>query len=148
MTVRHFEDFEPGQRFDAGEREITAEAIKAFAAEWDPQPFHLDEDAAAESHFGGLIASGFHTLLTAFVLTLESRTWRAVSMGSPGIDEIRWLAPVRPGDRLRVTIIVAETYAPRSKPDRGLVTFDHEVATQDGTVVMTYRSKVFLKRRG
>lgn len=141
-----FDDFETGQVFETAARAVTAEDIVAFAREWDPQPFHLDEMAAAESHFGGLIASGFHTLLVAFRLTLESRTWVAASMGSPGMDEIRWLMPVRPGDVLKVRIEVAETRPSRSKPDRGVVTFDHAVTRQDGAVVMTYRSMVMLAR--
>ncbi|MEM1385241.1 MAG: MaoC family dehydratase [Pseudomonadota bacterium] len=142
-----FNDFAAGQVFETDTKTITEEAIIAFANEYDWQYFHTDAEAAERSHFGGLIASGFHTLLTAFGLTLASRTWSEASMGSPGIEEVRWLAPVRPGDALTVRIEVADTKPSRSKPDRGIVTFDHAVSRQDGTVVMTYRSKVIIGRK-
>lgn len=142
-----FDDFRAGQRFETGQKRLIADDIVAFARQWDPQDFHLDAEAAENSQFGGLIASGFHTLLTAFVLTLESDTWREAGMGSPGMDAIRWLKPVRPGDVLRVAVTVAETRASRSKPDRGVVTFDHEVLNQAEEAVMTYRTMVILQRK-
>jgi acyl dehydratase len=145
---RTFEDFPVGARFETGEREITESEIVAFARDWDPQDFHTDPAAAGRGPFGGLSASGFHTLLVAFRLTIDTGAWVGASLGSPGMEEIRWLLPVRPGDRLKVAATVAAARPSRSKPDRGIVTFDHVVTRQDGATVMTYRSHVFLKRRG
>ena len=103
-TPRMFlDDLPEGYRFDTGSRTLSEADILAFAREHDPQPFHLDREAAEATHFGGLIASGFHTLLTAFALTLEADIWNEASLGSPGMDKLRWLKPVRPGDSLRVS---------------------------------------------
>lgn len=143
----HFDDFSPGDRFETAARTLALPDILDFARQWDPQGFHLDAAAAARSPYGGIIASGFHTLLVAFVLTLEAGTWAEASMGSPGMDRLRWLKPVRPGDRLRVRVTVAEARPSRSKPDRGVVTFEHEVLNGADEVVMTFASLVILARR-
>lgn len=143
----HFDDFAPGDRFETASRRLTLPEIVGFAREWDPQGFHLDEAAAARSPYCGIIASGFQTLLVAFVLTLETDTWAEASMGSPGMDRLRWLKPVRPGDTLRVQVTVAEARPSRSKPDRGVVTFEHAVLNQHDEVVMSYASMVILARR-
>ena len=142
-----FDDLPVGARYETGQRTLTAEAIKTFALEWDAQPFHVDEEAAKASHYGGLIASGFHTILTAFNLTLESSDWSESSMGSPGMDEIRWIKPVYAGDTLRVQAEVVAAKASRSKPDRGFVEIQNNILNQDNVLVASYRGTHMLKRR-
>lgn len=142
-----FEDLPVGARYETGQRTLTADAIKTFALEWDAQPFHVDEAAAKASHYGGLIASGFHTILTAFNLTLESSDWSASSMGSPGMDEVRWIKPVYAGDTLRVQAEVVAARASRSKPDRGFVEIQNNILNQDDVLVSSYRGTHMLKRR-
>lgn len=141
-----FEDFSPGDSFTTGSRTLSEADIIEFAGKWDRQPFHLDVEAAKGSIFGGLIASGFHTLLTSFDLIVETAIWVESSQGSPGIDQIRWLKPVRPGDRLSVELEVAEA-RPSRRPDRGYVTFDHTTRNQHDEAVMTWRSTGILLRR-
>jgi acyl dehydratase len=143
----YFDDMPVGFTFETAERTLTEADILRFAREWDPQEFHLDHEKAAASHFGGLIASGFHTLLTAFVLSLETDTWREASMGSPGISDLRWLAPVRPGDTLRARSEVLESHPSTSRPDRGRAKIRTEVTNQEGTVVMHYTCVHILRRR-
>ncbi|MEO0819094.1 MAG: MaoC family dehydratase [Pseudomonadota bacterium] len=143
----HFEDFSVGQMFETGHRTLSEQEITEFAQKWDWQYFHADAEAAKASPYGGLIASGFHTLLTAFTLTLDRQIWQEGSMGSPGMDTIRWLEPVRPGDTLSVVVEVTGVRPSRSKPDRGVVTFHHEVRRQDETVVMVFESMVMVARR-
>ncbi|MEM6621696.1 MAG: MaoC family dehydratase [Pseudomonadota bacterium] len=142
-----FEDFTPGQAFHTGTRTLDEAAIIAFAQQWDRQSFHLDPEAAKQSIYGGLIASGFHTLLTAFDLVIEANVWNEASQGSPGMDHVRWLKPVRPGDTLSVVFTVVEVRASSSRDDRGYVTFDHTVSNQREEVVMTYRSVGICVRR-
>lgn len=142
-----FDDLPVGYRFRTGERALSAADITGFARVWDPQSFHLDAEAARRSPYGGLIASGFHTLLTAFTLELAADVWTEASMGSPGMDAIRWLKPVRPGDRLHVEVEVIEQRPSRSKPDRGMTRFAHDVFNQNGETVMTYEAMVILARR-
>lgn len=142
----YFDDLTEGMQFETKSRTLSQDDIVTFARQWDPQPFHLDEEAAADSPFGGLIASGFHTLLTAFVLTLEANVWTKASMGSPGMDDLRWRKPVRPGDTLRARGTVETATPSKSRPDRGRTVIFYEVFNQDGTVVMTYRSTHILRR--
>ena len=142
-----FDDLPVGARYETGQRTLTADAIKTFALEWDAQPFHVDEAAAKASHYGGLIASGFHTILTAFNLTLESSDWSESSMGSPGMDEIRWIKPVYAGDTLRVQAEVVAAKVSRSKPDRGFVEIQNNILNQDDVLVASYRGTHMLKRR-
>jgi acyl dehydratase len=141
-----FEDFAPGQRFRTGSRSLTEKDIVEFASQWDRQFFHLDAEAAKASIFGGLIASGFHTLLVTFDLVVEAAIWTESSQGSPGFERVRWLQPVRPGDTLSVEVEVVETTASR-KGDRGYVTWDHTTRNQHGETVMTFRSTNILMRR-
>ena len=141
-----FEDFTPGDRFTTGSRTITEAEIIEFASHWDRQFFHLDPEAARQSIFGGLIASGFHTLLTTFNLIVERAVWTESSQGSPGMEHLRWLKPVRPGDTLTVEFSVVEC-TPSRKGDRGYVTFDHATRNQHGETVMTYRSTGIMLRR-
>jgi acyl dehydratase len=114
-----FEDFTVGQRFATAGCTISEAQILEFGWAHDPQPFHIDVEAARAGPFGGLIASGFQTLLVAFRLVYQERIINAASLGSPGLDEVRWLRPVRPGDTLRVSGEVREARPSRSRPDRG-----------------------------
>ena len=142
-----FDDMPVGFTFETGRRTLTAEAIKTFAAEWDAQPFHLDEEAAKASVYGGLIASGFHTVLTAFTLTLEASDWSESSMGSPGMDNILWIKPVYAGDTLQVRAEVVGAKASRSKPDRGFVEVRYDIFNQEDVMVASYQAKHMLRRR-
>lgn len=141
-----FDDLHEGFTFRTGARTLPRDEILDFARRWDPQPFHVDEDAAAGSIYGGLIASGYHTLLTAFVLTLEAEVWTEASMGSPGMDELRWLKPVRPGDTLHVRGQVRALTPSASKPDRGIARIFYEVLRGD-EAVMHWTTIHLLRRR-
>jgi acyl dehydratase len=134
-----FEDFSPGDRFTTGSRTLSEAEIIEFASRWDRQFFHLDAEAAKKSIYGGLIASGFHTLLTTFDLVVEAAIWTDSSQGSPGMESLRWLKPVHPGDTLTVEIEVAEC-TPSRRGDRGYVTWEHTTRNQRGETVMTFRS--------
>ncbi len=140
------DDFRPGQRFTTGGATLSEAQIMAFAFEWDPQPFHIDKPAAAQSPYGGIIASGFHTLLVAFRLVLQERIFNAASMGSPGMEEIRWRLPVRPDDTLRVEGEVLEVRPSASRPDRGTARIAYTVVNQHGEAVMTFTVTHILKR--
>jgi acyl dehydratase len=146
MTPCYFEDFRPGDAFAYGDELVTREAIIEFARAFDPEPFHLDEAAARASIFGGLIASGLHV----------AALWRRMNVaafpglaneGSPGWDEVRWLAPVRPGDRLTVTSRCLETRLLKSRPGLGLVRFFHGVTDHAGGARMTITANLFLRCR-
>lgn len=141
-----FEEFKVGQRFRTSTRTLSEAEIIDFASQWDRQSFHLDPVAAEASIFGGLIASGFHTLLIAFDLIIESTIWTGISQGSPGIEELRWLKPVRPGDTLQVEMEVAAIRTSESRPDRGYITWDQTVSNQSGDAVLTYRSVLICAR--
>ncbi len=143
----YFDDLPKGYTFETGTRTLTEDDIIAFARQWDPQSFHTDPEAAKASPYGGLIASGFHTLLTAFNLTLGANVWNEASMGSPGMDSVRWIRPVRPGDTLRVRIEVTSSTPSQSRPDRGRTGFRHTVLNQNDEVVMTYHCVNILARR-
>ncbi len=145
--MRHWEDFTVGETTELGEVEVTREDIVEFARRFDPQPFHLDDEAAASGPYGGLIASGWHTASLFMGLFVRSILLDSASMGSPGIDGLRWTAPVRPGDRLtgRVTINAMEPSAKRH--DRGTVFTTSEVFNQDGTLVMTLDARGYFRRR-
>lgn len=142
-----FDDLEEGFQFETEARSLSREAIVRFARDHDPQPFHLDEEAARTSPYGGLIASGFQTLLTSFVLTLEADIWAEASMGSPGIDELRWLSPVRPDDTLRTRGTVRSSKPSKSRPDRGRTVIFYEVLNQNDEVVMSYLTTHILRRK-
>ena len=147
MTKRCFEDFTPGWTFENGPRTLTAEEIIAFAREWDPQSYHTDPDAARASPYGGLIASGWQTAGVAMRLMCDGYLLETSCVGSPGIDEVRWLKPVRPGDALRFRSTVLEAAPSRTKPNRGTVTFRWEVINQDGDVVLSMIGKQLFLRR-
>lgn len=147
MDDLYFDDFAPGQRFFTKGTTLTETAILDYAFRYDPQPFHMDAEAAKDTVYGGLIASGFHTLSVASRLVLDERIFAACSMGSPGLDELRWLKPVRPGDTLRVEFEVREMRPSKSKPDRGILGMVYETYNQQGEVVMTYIINHMLARR-
>jgi acyl dehydratase len=143
----YFEDFEPGTVFDLGARTLAKEDIVAFASEYDPQPFHVDEEAARESAFGGLIASGWHTGSVFMRLYADALLSRAAAMGSPGVEELRWLKPVRPGDTLTARVTVLDTTPSSRNPKRGTVHLFSEVDNQRGETVMTMKARGLFARR-
>jgi acyl dehydratase len=145
---RFFEDFTPGMVLEGGDFEMTEAEILGFARRYDPQPFHLDHAAARASMFGELVASGWNTAAVAMRLMVDHFFGAGGSMGSPGIDELRWPRPVRVGDRLRLRVTVEQARLSKSKPDRGLVHFFTEVLNQDGEAVMTLRGMAFFRARG
>jgi acyl dehydratase len=146
-SVRYFEDFEVGRTYDLGSHTISRDEIIAFARQFDPQPFHTDEELARQSSFGGLIASGWHTasiFMRCYVDTLLTGT---ASMGSPGVEHLRWLVPVRPGDVLsaRATITAAEPSTRR--PDRGTLTLHSELLNQHDQTVLSMLARGHFARR-
>ena len=151
MTVpikeRYFEDYQAGEVLEVGDHLVTGEEIVAFAGRYDPQPFHLDDAAARDSIYGGLIASGWMTCGVLMRMLVDHVISPVASMGSPGVDELRWLRPVRPGDRLRARVTVLETRRSRSRPDRGIVRLHQEALNQDGEVVLSMRGMGLYKCR-
>jgi acyl dehydratase len=147
MPDLSFEDFEPGQVFELGSRTLTEDEIVAFARDWDPQPFHLDPEAARSSVFGGLIASGGQTVAVWVRLYVEAVLLGSSGRGSPGIEELRWPAPVRPGDTLTGRLTVLEATPSARHPDRGTVRSRAELVNQDGVVVMTMLHLAHFGRR-
>jgi acyl dehydratase len=145
--VRYWEDIKEGEVVELGSRTLDKDRMVAFAHEFDPQPFHTDEKAAEASIWGGLIASGWLTGSVLMRIFYDGFLKDTASMGSPGIDELRWLKPVRPGDTLTVRLTVLETTASRSKPDRGIVRSLMEVLNQHGEIVMTTKGVNFFRRR-
>ena len=142
-----FEDFRPGDVTDTGSVTVTREEILAFGRQFDPQPFHVDEEAARRSPYGGLIASGWHTAALCMRLIVGLLGPGSGSLGSPGVDELRWLKPVRPGDVLSVHVEVLEAIPSRSKPDRGLVKLRYTTRNQNGEDVMTMIALGLVLRR-
>ena len=147
MATLYFEDLEPGQVHELGSRAVSEEEIVAFARQWDPQPFHVDPAAAKDSPFGGLIASGWHTGAMWMRLYVDSLLDGEAAMGSPGIEELRWLAPVRPGDTLAGRLTVLETTPSERRPDRGTVRIRGEMVNQDGVIVLSMVSRGHFGRR-
>lgn len=143
----YFEDFEVGSRRELGSYLVTEEEILAFARQYDPQPFHIDKEAAAKSIYGGLISSGWMTCSIMMRLLVLSTTGKSASMGSPGVDEIRWLKPVYAGDTLTVVLNVLDTRPSQSKPDRGVVHTQWEATNQRGELVCTVKGMGMYGRR-
>jgi acyl dehydratase len=144
VPTRYFEDFTPGAAFEAGRVTVSESEIVEFATRYDPQPFHVDVEAARASIYGGLIASGWHTAALMMRLVVDGILADTAALGSPGVDELRWLLPVRPGDTLSVRMTVVEARASRSKPDRGLVRARFEVTNQEGALVMSQVALMFV----
>ena len=147
MIERYLDDFEIGERFVGPGITVSEAQILDFALMYDPQPFHIDREAAAKSPFGGLIASGFQTLAFGFRSFYQSGAINHASIGSPGLDELRWLKPVRPGDTLHTEVEVTSLRASKSKPDRGILRLAWEVKNQTGETVMTLSGMHLLRRR-
>ena len=144
----YFDDLEIGHETLFGHYDVTREEVLEFAAKYDPQPFHLDDDAAAQTHFGRLAASGWHTCaMTMAVIARHVVDTGQAGLGSPGIDELRWLKPVYPGDRLTVRGKVIEATPSRSKPHIGVIRSLNTVTNHDDVKVMTFTSIVMMLRR-
>jgi len=144
---RWFEDIAVGEVRELPGRTVTREEIVAFAREFDPQPFHVDEEAARRSAFGGLVASGWHTAAICQRLVVDGFANTLASLGSPGVDELRWIRPVRPGDTLVLRVECVETRPSRSKPDRGIVRLRYELRNQEDDIVMTMIGMALVRRR-
>jgi len=147
LDDRYFEDYVAGDVHEFGSIAVTGDDIVEFASRYDPQPFHTDRDTALHSEFGGLIASGWQTAGWMMRLVVEHYLSHVASLASPGVDELRWTMPVRPGDTLSVRATIVETRPSASKPDRGLVRTRFEVLNQRGEVVMSVKAMNLLKRR-
>ena len=149
MTKRvyYFEDLAPGTVLEFGDAEMTAAAIIEFARQFDPQPFHLDPEAAKHSLFGGLCASGWHTASVMMRLWVDNYLSPEASLGSPGVDEVRWHRPVFPGDRLSCRIEVLDATPSRSKPFMGTVRSKCQVLNQNSDVVMSLNGIGFFRRK-
>ena len=148
MAIRwYWEDLQPGSVRELGSVTPTAQEIREFASQFDPQPFHLDEEAGRRSVFGGLCASGWHTCSMAMRLTVDHFLNESSSMGSPGLENIRWMKPVHPGDKLKLTHRVIESRALNSKPDIGLVRAIWEMHNQRGEQVLQMEGYGMFRRR-
>jgi acyl dehydratase len=147
VESRYFEDYTAGSVGVFGGVVVTESEIVEFARRYDPQPIHADPDAASAGPFGGLIASGWHTIALVMRVLVERYLSHVAALVSPGIDELRWLAPVRPGDTLTVRVTVLEAIPSRSKPDRGLVRTFIEAMNQRGETVLTMKAMNLMRRR-
>ena len=147
MSEHYLEDFAVGQMFRSGRLRIDKEQIFAFATQFDPQPFHLDDAAARGTQAGGLIASGWQTASLLMRMCCDEFVLRSASRGSPGVGELNWVKPVRPGDRLRARRTTLSARISRSRPEIGLVEFQFEVLNQDGATVMTQKNVAMIGRR-
>jgi acyl dehydratase len=143
----YFEDFYPGQEIDLGTRSVTEEEIVAFARMFDPQPFHIDREQAAQSIYGGVIASGWHTCSMMMRMVVDAMTSDSSSMGSPGVDKVRWLLPVRPNDTLHLRYLTREVRASNTRPDRGIVWSTWIATNQRGEEVCTVEGMSMFGRR-
>tara|TARA_R110002167_G_scaffold83009_4_gene226074 strand:+ start:140 stop:607 length:468 start_codon:yes stop_codon:yes gene_type:complete len=147
--VRYFDDFEVGQVNRFGRYEVEEKEIIDFALRYDRQPFHIDREAAKQSHFGGLVASGWHTCAMMMRMIVDNAIGAGPSatLASPGFDNLRWLEPVRPGDVLSVRSEIVEVTPSRSRPDRGSVRIHNQILRQDDTVVAEVTSIAIILRR-
>ena len=145
--LRYFDDYLPGATCDCGSFSVSEDEILSFARQFDPQPFHVDPEVAARGPFGGLIASGWHTAALVMRQLVDHYLSAEASLGSPGLDEMRWPDPVRPGDTLRVRATVVEARRSQSKPDRGIIRSEMTLTNQDGDVAMTLIATNFVLAR-
>jgi acyl dehydratase len=146
--VQYFEDIAVGTKARFGDYAVTREEVVAFAAKYDPQPFHLSDEAAAQTHFGRLSASGWHTCAMTMAMLVEHlKANKQAGLGSPGIDELRWLKPVYPGDRLRCESEVLEKRRSASRPEMGIFKSRMAVFNQDDVMVMTFISNGLVETR-
>ena len=144
---KYFEDYEAGRVYELGSVQVELAEVVEFATRYDPQYFHIDESRAKESIYGGIIASGWHTASMMMRVFADNFLSDVSSMGSPGLDELRWHLPVRPGDTLFVSAIVLETRLSKSKPDRGVMRTRTEVHNQDNELVLSSTAVNFMRRR-
>lgn len=147
VSDRYFEDFKVGERFVSGDMTMTEAGIVEFARQWDPQPFHIDAEFAKQWQYGGLIASGLHTMCATLRLWLELGVFKACSLGSPGLGETQFPRPVRPGDTIKVVTDIVELRTSASRPDRGICRVRQVTVNQRGEHVMEQETTIFLKRR-
>jgi acyl dehydratase len=145
--MRHFEDFKVGDVTEIGPVSVSEAEIIDFAERFDPQPFHIDPEAAKSSPFGGLIASGWHTTALFMGMFVRGILLDSASLGSPGVEAIRWTAPVRPGDTLTGRVTITGVQPSETNPKRGTVFTTSEVFNQDGERVMTLKARGFFARR-
>jgi len=145
--MRYWEDFSAGDVTELGPITVTADEIVEFASRYDPQPFHLDEAAGKATPFGGLIASGWHTMALFMSMFVPAVLNESASLGSPGVDELRWRAPVRPGDTLRGRSTVTGVKPSSTNPSRGTVFTANELVNQDDVVVLTFTARGLFARR-
>ena len=143
-----FEDFQPGHFATLGPRHVTREEIIAFAAEFDPQPMHLDEDAGRRSYATGISGSGWHMCALAMRMQVDGIIGRTDSLGGLGVDEVKWLAPLRPGDDLTLQVYVDDARISKSRPDCGIVKIRAEMFNASGVKLMTIVSNGLMRRRG
>jgi len=144
---RYWDDYEIGARFDLGSTRFTADEIVGFANQYDPQSFHVDAEAAKASMFGGIIASGWHITAKLMRLFVDNYIDPRTALGSPGVDEVRWLKPVRPGDTLTAWVECAGKAPSRSRPDMGIVHEQWRATNQEGELVMTLKGVNMVRRR-
>ena len=147
MITRYWEDFKVGEVEQIGGKRVDKEEVIAFAKQYDPQPFHVDEAAAKLSMYGGLIASGWHTIALVMRVLVESYLSHVAALVSPGIDELRWLKPVRPGDTLSLRSTVLESTPSAKQPNRGTVLFRWEILNQNGEVALSMLGRQLFLRR-
>jgi acyl dehydratase len=147
VSSRHWEDFTPGSVFESEPRRVTREEIVEFAAAYDPQPMHLDEEAARASMLGALAASGWHSCCLLMRLLSDSFLGQSRFMGAPGIEEVRWLKPLRPGESIRARATVLEARPSRSRPQLGFVKFLFELVDSSGASLMTLTVSPMFARR-
>jgi acyl dehydratase len=147
VSKLHWEDFTPGRVFVHGPRRVTREEMVEFAGEFDPQPMHLDEEAARASMLGGLAASGWFACCILMRMSADGFVLNSSSMGAPGVDEVRWLAPIRPGDDLTLRATVLDVRASKSRPDMGFVRLAFELSNAAGLKVMTLVTSLMMGRR-
>lgn len=147
MSLRYAEDYRAGEVFELGSHEMTAGEIVEFAKQYDPQPFHIDEEAAKKTIHGGLISSGWLTGIIMLRLMQRGFICMETSMGSPGHDELRWLKPVRPGDRLTGRVEVLDVKISKSRPEMGFVNNVATLTNQHGEVVFRMKSAAIFKTR-
>lgn len=146
-AMLYFEDFTPGRSFELGSVVVTEDEILEFARRYDPQPFHVDRAAAIESPYGGLIASGWHTTALYMRLWVDAVLGQSAALGSPGVEEIRWRAPVRPGDVLSGRVTVVDATPSSRTTGRGTVRLTSSMTNQDGVEVLTFAGAVLFGRR-
>jgi acyl dehydratase len=146
--MKYFEDMEVGAETEFGHYDVTREEVLEFARKYDPQPFHMSDEAAAKTHFGRIAASGWHTCaMTMAVIVRHLSEDQQAGLGSPGVDDLRWLKPVYPGDRLTVSGKILEKTPSRSKPEIGSIRTETIVTNQDEVRVMRYISIILMQRR-